>query len=69
MLYVYISQICTCGHNFFFLPGKDVNVIIMLLATRTTEQRLKIKDEYEKKYNLVCNLYTASFCNFQMTVL
>ena len=52
------------GHNFSFLQGKDVNVTIMLLATRTTEQRLKIKDEYEKKYNLVCNLNTTFYKDF-----
>ncbi|CAB3986629.1 annexin A6-like [Paramuricea clavata] len=32
--------------------GKDTNVTIMLLAARTKEQRLEIREEYEKKYNV-----------------
>ncbi len=40
--------------------GKDKNVTIMLLAARTKEQRCEIRQEYEKKYNVVCKSFLSS---------
>ena len=34
----------------------------MLLATRTKEQRREIREEYEKKYNVVC-MNDCTFCH------
>ena len=55
MYYMYFSTFNIYTKHSFY-SGKDTNVTIMLLAARTKEQRCEIREEYEKKYNVVCEL-------------